>query len=455
MVLVSVNPATGEEIERFQEFSANDVNRALDAAADAFTRWRATRMEDRAGLMRAVATVLRRNKRAYAEIMAAEMGKPVRDGVGEIEKCAWTCDFYADRAAKFLADEAVTTEAKHSFVRLEPLGPILAVMPWNFPFWQVFRFAAPALMAGNVGILKHASNVPRCAVTIGEVFAEAGFPEGAFQTLLVGSGAVGSLVRDRRVRAITLTGSEKAGAAVAEVAGATVKKTVLELGGSDPFIVFRDADVDRAARVAAEARCVNSGQSCIAAKRFIVEGAVYDEFLETFREAMAARKVGDPMRDDTEIGPLAREDLLQDLDRQVRGTVAKGASVELGGARLPGPGFFYAPTILSGVTKGMPAYDEEVFGPVAAVIRAENEDQAIRIANDSRYGLGASLWTRDVDRGLRFAQRIEAGMVFINRQVKSDPRLPFGGVKGSGYGRELGSWGIREFVNAKTISMDA
>ncbi|HLA46547.1 MAG TPA: NAD-dependent succinate-semialdehyde dehydrogenase [Thermoplasmata archaeon] len=455
MVLVSVNPATGAEIERFQEFDTNDVNRALDAAVDAFPRWRATRMEDRAGLMRAVATVLRRNKRAYAEIMAAEMGKPVRDGVGEIEKCAWACDFYADHAMTLLVDEEVPTEAKRSFVSIEPLGPVLAVMPWNFPFWQVFRFAAPALMAGNVGLLKHASNVPRCAVTIGEVFAEAGFPEGAFQTLLVGSGAVGSLVQDPRVRAITLTGSEKAGAAVAEVAGATIKKTVLELGGSDPFIVFRDADVDRAARVAAEARCVNSGQSCIAAKRFIVEGAVYDEFLETFREAMAARKVGDPMRDDTDIGPLAREDLLQDLDRQVRGTVAKGASVELGGARLPGPGFYYPPTILSEVTKGMPAYDEEVFGPVAAVIRAENEDEAIRIANDSRYGLGASLWTRDVDRGLRFAQRIEAGMVFINRQVKSDPRLPFGGVKGSGYGRELGSWGIREFVNAKTISVDA
>ncbi|HEY5539564.1 MAG TPA: NAD-dependent succinate-semialdehyde dehydrogenase [Thermoplasmata archaeon] len=453
MVLVSVNPATGEEIERFQESTAKDVDAALDRATAAFKEWRETGIEMRARLMRAVAALLRRNQRAHAETMALEMGKPLREGVGEVEKCAWACDFYADSAAKFLADEVVPTEAKHSFVRVEPLGPILAVMPWNFPFWQVFRFAAPALMAGNVGLLKHASNVPRCAVTIGEIFGEAGLPDGAFQALLLGSRAVDPLVRDPRVRAITLTGSEKAGAAVAEVAGATVKKTVLELGGSDPFIVLRDADVDRAARVAAEARCVNSGQSCIAAKRFIIEGPVFEEFLETFREAMAARRVGDPMRDDTDVGPLAREDLLQDVDRQVRGTVAKGASVELGGSRLPGRGFYYPPTILSGVTKGMPAYDEEVFGPVAAVIRAENEDQAIRIANDSRYGLGASLWTRDVERGLRFAREIEAGMVFLNQQVKSDPRLPFGGVKGSGYGRELGSWGIREFVNAKTISV--
>ncbi len=453
-MLRAVNPATGEEIERFEEFTEKEVDARLERAESTFRTWRRATFEERAGLMREAAALLRRNKRRYAETMAREMGKPIRDGAAEAEKCAWACDFYAEHAAKFLAPDEVATEAKRSFVRYEPLGPVLAIMPWNFPFWQVFRFAAPALMAGNVALLKHASNVPRSALTIQVIFEAAGFPKGAFQTLLVGSALVSAVIKDPRVRAITLTGSEKAGASVAAVAAASIKKTVLELGGSDPFIVLADADMDRAARTAAEARCINSGQSCIAAKRFIVEGAVFAEFLERFREAMVRLKLGDPMREDTDIGPQARADLLDDLDRQVRGSVAKGAKVDLGGERLGGPGFFYPPTILSAVRRGMPVYEEEVFGPVAAVVRVADEREAIRVANDSRYGLGASVWTSDLDRGLRLSEEIESGTVFINRLVKSDPRLPFGGVKNSGYGRELGPWGIREFVNAKSVWLE-
>ena len=417
----------------------------------AFKAWRTTSFDERQQSLRSVAEILRRNKRPNAEIMAREMGKPIRDGVSEAEKCAWACDYYAENAAKFLADEEVSTDAKRSFVRYEPLGPILAVMPWNFPFWQVFRFAAPAIMAGNVGLLKHASNVPRSALTIQGIFEEAGLPKGVFQTLLIGSGAVESLIRDPRIRAATVTGSERAGASVAEVAGAEIKKTVLELGGSDPFIVLQDANVERAADVAAEARCINSGQSCIAAKRFIVAREVYAEFLEGFRRAMDRRRVGNPLDETTEIGPLAREDLRADLHKQVKRSLEKGARIELGGNPLPGPGFYYAPTILSHVRSGMPAYDEEVFGPVAAVVRVANEHEAVKVANDSPYGLGASIWTEDLEHGLLLAQEIEAGSVFINRLVKSDPRLPFGGTKRSGFGRELGSWGIREFTNVKTV----
>jgi len=450
-VLRSVNPATGEEIERFEEFTAKEVDTALSWADSAFRDWRRTSFADRAERLRAVAEVLRRHKRRHAETMAREMGKPVRDGVAEVEKCAWACDFYADHAATFLADEAIPTDAQRSLVRYQPLGPVLAVMPWNYPFWQVYRFAAPALMAGNVGLLKHASNVTRCALNIQAVFQEAGLPDGVFQTLVLGSGGVASIVRDPRVKAVSLTGSEEAGAAVAAVAGAVVKKVVLELGGSDPFVVLRDADLDAAAKPAAQERCMNAGQSCIAAKRFIVEGPVHDAFLAAFADAMARLKVGDPLDEETEIGPLARADLREDLHRQVRESVAKGAKIVLGGGPIAGPGAYYEPTILTEVGAGMPVYGEEVFGPVAAVVRAKDEREAIRIANDTRYGLGASVWTQDMERGLRLAAEMDAGMVAVNRRVQSDPRLPFGGVKASGYGRELGPHGIREFVNAKTI----
>ncbi len=451
MVIRSVNPATGEQIERFTEFTPKELDGRLERAIETFAKWRRTSFRERADLLRSAGNLLRAKKRPYGEIMAREMGKPIREGMAETEKCGWVCDYYAENGPQFLADSEVDTEFTRSFVRYEPLGPVLAVMPWNFPFWQVFRFAAPALMAGNVALLKHASNVPRCSLTIQEVFEESGFPKGAFQSLLVGSDKVSALVRDARIRAVTLTGSDRAGASVAEVAGASTKKTVLELGGSDPFIVLRDADVEEAARVAAEARCINSGQSCIAAKRFVVEEAVFENFLERFRREMERRRVGDPLDEGTEIGPQARADLLDDLDRQVRGSIAQGATLELGGKRLDGPGFFYPPTILANVRNGMPAYEEEVFGPVAALARAENEREAVRLANDTRYGLGASIWTQDVDRGLRVAAEIEVGSVFVNRLVKSDPRLPFGGTKASGYGRELGPFGIREFVNVKTV----
>jgi succinate-semialdehyde dehydrogenase/glutarate-semialdehyde dehydrogenase len=379
------------------------------------------------------------------------MGKPIAEAEAEVEKCAWNCDFYADNAERFLSDEPVETNARESYVAYEPLGVILAVMPWNFPFWQVFRFAAPALMAGNTCLLKHASNVPQCALAIEEVFRDAGLPAGAFRTLLIPGSAVDAVIQDPRVRAVTLTGSDITGEKVAASAGRALKKTVLELGGSDPFIVLADADLDAAAETAARARFQNTGQSCIAAKRFIVEDAVADEFDRKFADAVARLKVGDPSDRSTQIGAMARGDLLDDLDRQVRASVEQGAKVVAGGARVPGRGWFYQPTILSGVTSQMPAFREETFGPVAAVIRAKDADEAIALANDSDFGLGAALWTRDLERAKTLARRIESGSVFINGMVASDPRLPFGGVKRSGYGRELAAFGIREFVNIQTV----
>ena len=455
MVMRSVNPATGKEIERFKEHTTKQVDAKLARAVKTYKDWREVGFDKRADLMRSAAEILRRKKRDYGKIMALEMGKPITEAMTESEKCAWACDFYAENAQKFLADEEVPTEAKKSFVRYDPLGPILAVMPWNFPFWQVFRFIAPSIMAGNVGLLKHASNVPRCALTIQEVMKDAGFPEGVFQTLLINSSQVEHVVRDPRIKAISLTGSEKAGASVAAVAGSEVKKLVLELGGSDAFIVLDDADLEIAARAAAESRCINTGQSCIAAKRFIVEKEIHPEFVELLQESMQRLRIGDPLNDDTQIGPLARDDLRDELSRQVKSSVSKGAHVNLGGKSIKGPGYYFEPTIISKVKPDMPVYEEETFGPVAAIIRATNEKEAVRIANDSRYGLGSSIWTNDIEKALRLVSRIEAGNVFVNRYVKSDPRLPFGGVKNSGYGRELGYWGIHEFINTKTVWIEA
>jgi succinate-semialdehyde dehydrogenase/glutarate-semialdehyde dehydrogenase len=383
--------------------------------------------------------------------MALEMGKPVAQGEEEIEKCAWACEFFAEHGEAFMAEEPRKTEASRSYVRFDPLGAVLAVMPWNFPFWQVFRFAAPALMAGNVGVLKHASNVPRCALAIPALLRAAGAPEGVFQTVLVGPDAVSGLIADRRVVAVTLTGSDAAGRRVAEAAGRALKKTVMELGGSDPFVVLADADLDAAARTAATARLVNSGQSCIAAKRFIVVEGIADRFVERFVAEMRSRRLGDPLDRATQVGPQARHDLRDQLHRQVEASVARGARLLLGGQVPDGPGAFYPPTVLARVGRGMPAFDEETFGPAAAVIRARDERDAIALANDSAYGLGASLWTTDLARAERLAAEIQAGVVVVNGQVRSDPRMPFGGVKDSGWGRELSELGMREFVNVKSV----
>ena len=451
MTVQSLNPATGEVLETLEETSPQQIGRILAGARAAFTEWRTRPFAERAPLMRAAGRELRARKAEYAMTMTREMGKPITQAEAEVEKCAGTCDYYAEHAEAFLAAEPRETDAARSYVRFDPLGVVLAIMPWNFPFWQVFRFAAPALMAGNAGILKHASNVPRCALQIEEVFRRAGFPEGLFRTVLAGSGAVKGLIADPRIAAVTLTGSERAGSAVAEQAGREVKKTVLELGGSDPFIVLADADLAAAARGAAEGRLINSGQSCIAAKRFIVVEAVADRFLERFKSELAARRMGDPAARETQVGPQARVDLRDQLHRQVTESIKRGARPLLGAEIPAGKGAFYPPTLLAAVDKGMPAFDEETFGPVAAVVRAKDEADAIRLANDSPFGLGAALWTRDRARAERLAADIEAGAVFVNGVVKSDPRLPFGGVKRSGYGRELSEYGIREFVNVKSV----
>ncbi len=446
-----INPTTGEVVREVQEHDGAFLREALDRAARTFEAWRDTTFKERAEKMRRAGGLLRQRKGRYAALMVEEMGKTLPAAEAEVEKCAWVCEHYAEHAERYLAPEEVPTDASRSFVRFDSLGPVLAVMPWNFPFWQVFRFAAPALMAGNVGLLKHASNVPGCALAIEEVFRDAGFPRGCFQTLLIPSSQVEAVIRDPVVRAVTLTGSEPAGRSVAAAAGAVLKKTVLELGGSDPFVVLADADLEAAVSTAVAARIINNGQSCIAAKRFIVVEEVADRFEADFTRAMEALRVGDPMDRATDLGPLAREDLLVELHDQVTRSVAAGAQILTGGRRLERPGFFYAPTVLTRVEPGMAVHDEETFGPVAAVCRARDAEHAVALANRSAFGLGAAIFTRDVERALALAARIEAGSVFINNLVQSDPRLPFGGVKASGYGRELGVFGIREFVNIKTV----
>ena len=451
MTVASINPATGATLETFAETTPAALERILDQALAAHQSWWRCSYAQRAQAMREAGRLLRKRKTDHARTMALEMGKPLKQGEAEAEKCAWVCDYYAEHAERFLADQPRETDASKAFVRFDPIGPVLAIMPWNFPFWQVFRFAAPALMAGNAGLLKHAPNVTRCALEIEAIFHEAGFPEGLFRALILANEAAAAVIADPRVRAVTLTGSDRAGSQVAEQAGRHLKKTVLELGGSDPFIVLGDADVEQAARSAAEARLLNSGQSCIAAKRFIVVEPVADRFLDAFVAAMRAQRMGDPLAPDTQIGPQARYDLRANLHRQVEESVRRGARLLLGGTLPEGPGFFYAPTVLAAVEQGMPAFDEEVFGPVAAVIRVKDEAQAVRAANASRYGLGAAVWTGDPTRGERLARELEVGSVFVNGLVKSDPRLPFGGVKRSGYGRELSEYGLKEFVNIKTV----
>ena len=451
MPIASVNPATGETLRTFDAHSPAEVERRVSRAAGLFPGWRATSFAERAARMTRAAELLEARKADWGRTMTLEMGKPIGAAIAEAEKCAWVCRYYAEHAERFLADEPVATDASRSFVRYEPLGPVLAVMPWNFPFWQVFRFAAPALMAGNVGLLKHASNVPGCALAIEEIFRDAGFPDGAFQALLVGSDRVAPLIDDPRIAAVTLTGSEGAGVSVGRAAGAQIKKAVLELGGSDPFVVLPSADVAAAAAAAVKARTINNGQSCIAAKRFIVHDRVAAEFERLFVEKMAALKVGDPMDSAVEIGPLATPAIAAEVDDLVQRTVKAGARLLLGGKRLDRPGSFYAPTVLGDVPPGSPAAQEEIFGPVASLFRVRSLDDAIAVANQTRFGLGASAWTRDEAERERLIQGLEAGAVFINGMVKSDPRLPFGGIKKSGFGRELAQQGIREFVNVKTV----
>jgi len=454
MPIATVNPATGQVVKTFESLSDRQLEVKLQKAADTFLSYRNTPFAERARLMLNAAAILEKEKEDYARVMTTEMGKTFRSAIDEAAKCAWVCRYYAENAERFLADEVVQTTAKRSFIRYLPLGPVLAVMPWNFPFWQVLRFAAPALMAGNVGVLKHASIVPQSALTIEEIFHKAGFPDGAFQTLLISSQKVDRVLGDPRVAAATLTGSEGAGVEVGMGAAKRIKKVVLELGGSDPFIVMPSANLEVAANTAVTARIVNNGQSCIAAKRFIVAEAIADKFEKMLAEKMAALKVGDPFDEATELGPLSSAQGLEDLDRDVQATVEAGAKVLTGGQALDRPGNFYAPTVLTNIPKGSPADKEELFGPVASVFRAKDLEDAIRIANDSRFGLGASAWTNDDQERERFVNELEAGMVFINRMVASDPRLPFGGVKWSGHGRELGVHGIREFTNIKTVWID-
>ena len=451
MSYTSINPATGERLREFPVWEASELNAALEQTAAVTPRWAVTDIGERCRLLRRAGEVLRARRDELAALITLEMGKLAKEARAEVEKCALACDYYAEHAPAFTADEIIASDAARSFVAYQPMGTVLAVMPWNFPLWQVFRFAAPALAAGNTGLLKHASNVPQCALAIESVFADAGFPAGVFRTLMIAASQVEGVIADARVHAVTLTGSEPAGRKVAAAAGAHLKKSVLELGGSDPFIVLEDADLDNAVKVAVQSRFLNAGQSCIAAKRFIVVEAVVDDFVASFKQGAEQLRLGDPAKEETTLAPMARGDLRDELHKQVQASLARGAVLSCGGAALPGAGFYYAATLLDHVAPGMPAHDEELFGPVAAVIRARDERDALRIANASRFGLGGSVWTRDAARGEAIARQVQAGACFVNGLVKSDPRLPFGGVKASGYGRELSHHGLREFVNAKTV----
>jgi succinate-semialdehyde dehydrogenase/glutarate-semialdehyde dehydrogenase len=456
MAIASINPATGETLQTFESLSQQQLDEKIQLAQETFRNYRRTSFADRAQLMLRAAEILEAEKKDFARVMTLEMGKPINSAVQEAEKCAWVCRYYAENAERHLADELVETNATRSYVRFQPLGVVLAVMPWNFPFWQVFRFAAPGLMAGNVGLLKHSSNVPQCALAIEDIFRRAGFPDGAFQTLLIGSDLVQSVLEDSRVAAATLTGSEPAGRSVASIAGKQIKKTVLELGGSDPFIVMPSADLEAAVTTAVKARTINNGQSCIAAKRFIVHTQIYEEFEKRFVEVMKQLRVGDPLIESNDVGPLATEQILRDIEEQVQVSVAAGAKILTGGQKFRAEGDlargnFYEPTVLVDIPKGSPAYQDETFGPVASLFRVANIDEAIELANATPFGLGSAVWTDDEVERDRFVEGLEAGSVFVNGMVASDPRLPFGGIKHSGYGRELGLFGIREFVNVKTI----
>ena len=450
MAIATINPATGEMLRSFEPLTPDQIEQKLRLAASAFRQYRRTTFAERAECMVRAADILEKEKEECGRLMTLEMGKPFKAAVAEAAKCATACRYYAENAQRFLADEVIETGARRSFIRYQPIGPILAVMPWNFPFWQVMRFVAPALMAGNVGLLKHASNVPQCALKIENILFRAGFAEGVFQTLLIGSGPVDGILNDPRVAAATLTGSEQAGIQVGISAAKRIKKVVLELGGSDPFIVMPSADLEAAVATAVDARVQNNGQSCIAAKRFIIAESIADEFQNKFVALMQALRIGDPFDENTQLGPLANPEAVASLDADVKKSIAAGARLLTGGHPLDRPGSFYAPTVLTDIPIGSPAYCEEFFGPVASIFRARNIDHAIQIANDTRFGLGASAWTRDPAETERFINELEAGMVFVNKMVASDPRLPFGGVKQSGHGRELGVHGIHEFVNIKT-----
>jgi succinate-semialdehyde dehydrogenase/glutarate-semialdehyde dehydrogenase len=447
----SINPSTEALIREYEEYKVEQCNRIVDQVHEAWNQWKTTTMNHRSELMLRVAEVLDKRRDELALLMTNEMGKPLSEARSEMEKCAWVCRWYAENAAHILADETIASDASRSFVSFEPIGVVLAVMPWNFPFWQVFRFAAPALMAGNAGVLKHASNVSGCALAIESVFEQAGAPENLFRTLLVGSDKVDEILQHRNIRAATLTGSEHAGSKVAATCGRLLKKTVLELGGSDAFIVLADADMEKCVETAVTARMINTGQSCIAAKRFIVVKEVYDDFVARAIRKLETLKTGDPATDHIDYGPMARADLMDALQNQIDKSVSMGAKLRMGGHPLQRKGFYFAPAVVTDVTAGMPLFDEETFGPVMAVIKADSEEHAILLANNSQYGLGGSLWSRDIEKAQQLARGIESGSVFINGMTKSDPRLPFGGIKNSGYGRELSHYGIKEFVNIKTI----